>query len=405
MKFVDISGLNLKESPVFSIESSEAFTVDIEVEGVHHYILENGIVSHNSSIIADVVSNGIEPVFQFEYKRTRIVDEWPDGLTTENVKDYLTETKQGDASVWRGEYGGVSYLFEPHNRGLCIVDRVRDYGYQWVMDNYPDDIKNKSSYLVTTDDIKIDDHVAIQVATQSNINQSCSKTANIPNDYPYEDFKQLYYNAWKAGLNGFTSFRSGTMEEVLSKIDKKEEEQDQYIINHDIKLPQEFVNGTTKIIKRENKKFYINFSYLPEDSDLRHPIAMWIHTNQKGETVAANAAVRALSKLLKDFGISEELIEKQRAKITEDPSHYRVSKMVSMCLRHNLPLSSIVTSLENLEEDYISSLLTCVRKFLSEKIPNGTKISGKTCPSCNSVNLVYQSGCASCSDCGFSGCG
>lgn len=360
----------------------------------------------NTSVVCDMVSNGIEPVFMHEYYRTYIADGWPDGMTIENVKSILKETKQGDAIVWQGEFNGVKYHYEPHNRGLCITEPVRDYGYQWVMDNHPEDIDNSASYLVTTNDLGIDDHVAVQVVTQRNINQSVSKTANLPNDYPFDDFKRLYMDAWKKGLNGFTTYRDGSMEAVLTKVEKKEiEEEAPQIIRSGLKLPEEFVNGPTKIFNREGSKWYINLSYLPEDKDLKYPVAMWIHTNHKGEMVAANAAVRALTKLLRSFEINDELIERQLEKIKGSPEHDRVAKMVSMCLRHNLPVTSIVLALEGLDGDYISSLLTTVRKFLSGKIADGTKIVGKYCLSCNSPNIVFQSGCATCQDCGFSGCG
>lgn len=360
----------------------------------------------NSSVICDMVSNGIEPVFMHEYNRTYIADKWPVGLTKENVCDKLKEVKQGDATVWQGEYCGIFYHYEPHNRGLCIIEPVRDYGYQWVLDNYPEDIKNNAEYLITTEKLTIEQHVELQAVVQRNINQSVSKTANIPNDYPFEDFKRLYLNAWKMGLNGFTTYRDGSMESVLSKMDKNESENELAVVKKDIKLPDEFINGPMKIIKREGRKFYINFSYLPEDFDQRHPIVMWINTNNEGgDLVAVKQAVKKLTDLLRDFEIDEGLIERQLDKIKGDQSYKQLGKTISMCLRHNLPLVNIVVALENIEDDYISSLLTAVRKFLSAEIKDGTKISGKKCSVCESSNLIFESGCSSCKDCGASNCG
>lgn len=359
----------------------------------------------NSSIVCDNVSNGIEPVFMYEYNRTYIADGWPEGLTKDNVTTILKETKQGDATVWQGDFNGVRYHYEPHNRGLCIIETVRDYGYQWVLDNYPDDISSNADYLVTTEQLSVEDHVAIQEVVQRNINQSVSKTANLPNDYPYEDFKKLYLEAGKRGLNGFTTYRSGSMEEVLGKIEKKEEKQELAVITEGLELPDEFVNGPTKVIRKEGQKFYIHFSYLPEDEAMNHAVAMWIHTNHRGDVVAADAAVEKLGKLLTDFGVSQELVETQANKIRNNSTSQKLAKMVSMCLRHNLPLASIVMALENIEGDYISSLITAVRKFLGGQIKDGTKILGRKCGVCESTNLAFESGCSKCLDCGASACG
>ena len=154
---------------------------------------------------------------------------------------------------------------------------------------------------------------------------------------------------------------------LISKKDEDRQEE-QLVITRDVKLPETFVNGPGRIIKRENMKFYMHLSYLPEDKDMKYPIALWINTNHTGEAVAANAAVRNLSKLLKENRIEDDLILKQLDKIKGAPSHYKVGRMVSMCLRHRIPIINIVLSLENLEDDYISSLLSAVRKYLKEQV-------------------------------------
>jgi len=76
MKYVNIENLNLIEEEIISISLIKDDTYDIEIEDVHHYILENGIISHNSSIFAGVISGGIEPVFMKEYTRWAIVNDY-----------------------------------------------------------------------------------------------------------------------------------------------------------------------------------------------------------------------------------------------------------------------------------------------------------------------------------------
>ena len=62
-------------------------------------------------------------------------------------------------------------------------------------------------YFITANDVSPSEHVAIQAAAQKWVDSSISKTANVPSDYPYERFKDIYVEAWKSGLKGCTTFR------------------------------------------------------------------------------------------------------------------------------------------------------------------------------------------------------
>jgi ribonucleoside-diphosphate reductase alpha chain len=62
-------------------------------------------------------------------------------------------------------------------------------------------------YFVSADDITPKEHVDIQAAAQKWIDSSISKTANVPTNYAYEDFKDIYRYAYEQGLKGCTTFR------------------------------------------------------------------------------------------------------------------------------------------------------------------------------------------------------
>jgi ribonucleoside-diphosphate reductase alpha chain len=51
------------------------------------------------------------------------------------------------------------------------------------------------------------DHLAMQAALQPFVDSAISKTINVPPDYPFEDFRELYELAYRAGLKGCTTFR------------------------------------------------------------------------------------------------------------------------------------------------------------------------------------------------------
>jgi ribonucleoside-diphosphate reductase alpha chain len=62
-------------------------------------------------------------------------------------------------------------------------------------------------YFISADDVTPTQHVDVQAAAQKWIDSSISKTANVPTDYPYEDFKFIYEYAYDKGLKGCTTFR------------------------------------------------------------------------------------------------------------------------------------------------------------------------------------------------------
>jgi ribonucleoside-diphosphate reductase alpha chain len=73
---------------------------------------------------------------------------------------------------------------------------------------YSDDPKQQlPAYFIAADDVTPKQHVDIQAAAQLWIDSSISKTANVPTDYPYEDFKSIYSYAYEKGLKGCTTFR------------------------------------------------------------------------------------------------------------------------------------------------------------------------------------------------------
>jgi len=62
-------------------------------------------------------------------------------------------------------------------------------------------------YFVAADDVTPKAHVDIQAAAQKWIDSSISKTANVPTDFAFEDFKDIYMHAYENGLKGCTTFR------------------------------------------------------------------------------------------------------------------------------------------------------------------------------------------------------
>jgi hypothetical protein len=193
------------------------------------------------------------------------------------------------------------------------------------------------------------------------------------------------------------------MESVLSSITTKKSG----VVSKDIKLPDVFLNGPTHIIKREKHKFYMHFSYLPDDLKMDFPIVLWIYSNAqyKDDLRVCNKAARKLSQLAINMGIDKRIVEDTLTKAQQDFPHNRLGRLISLNLRHNVPREDILGSLFGVEGDNISTLLAAIRKFLSQTLADGTRLKSALCPSCKSTNIVLQSGCISCRDCQYAGCG
>jgi ribonucleoside-diphosphate reductase alpha chain len=138
----------------------------------HSSIAPTGTISLS---LANNASNGVEPSFAHQYSRNVI--------------------REGRKSKEKVQVHSMEMLAYKHY--------VNKHAEPFSDD--PD--KCLPDYFVTADDISPKQHVDIQAAAQKWIDSSISKTANVPTDYPFEDFKDIYMYAYENGLKGCTTFR------------------------------------------------------------------------------------------------------------------------------------------------------------------------------------------------------
>ncbi|MHB0926404.1 MAG: adenosylcobalamin-dependent ribonucleoside-diphosphate reductase [Gallionellaceae bacterium] len=177
-------------APRFASRLPEEIKNKIRKHGIRNsHLLSIAPTGTISLAFADNASNGIEPPFSWFYTRKKRM---MDGSS----KDYQVEDH-----AWRlyKEQGGD-------------------------MDNLP-------AAFVTALEISAIDHMKMVAAVAPFIDTAISKTVNVPADYPYEDFKELYTEAWKAGLKGLATYRpNSVLGSVLSVTPAKKEEQPQDLL-------------------------------------------------------------------------------------------------------------------------------------------------------------------------------
>jgi ribonucleoside-diphosphate reductase alpha chain len=143
----------------------------IKANGIRNSHLTSIAPTGTISICADNVSGGIEPVFNHYYDRT-------------------IQTFDGPK-----------------------VERVMDYAY------------SKGVEGKTANEISVQDHLKVLLLAQSYVDSACSKTCNVGDDVTYDEFKQVYVDAWKGNAKGCTTFRlSGKRFGILNNETVEEKE-------------------------------------------------------------------------------------------------------------------------------------------------------------------------------------
>jgi len=173
------------------------------------------------------------------------------------------------------------------------------------------------------------------------------------------------------------------------------------IVVSDVKLPSD-APARMKTLRAEGKKWYLTVVSWP---DTNRPFALFCQTNNKEPSVQTLQAVDELIALGRSYKVFDIHIDKTLAKINSDNNVSKLTRTISLLLRHNVPIVQIVAALDKLESVFAGSFLFQIKKHLSNYIEDGTVVSGITCSECGSTNIKYEGGCPTCLDCGHSKCG
>jgi ribonucleoside-diphosphate reductase alpha chain len=163
----------------------EAIRAEIRAGGIRNsHLLSIAPTGTISLAFADNASNGIEPAYSWHYTRKK---READGAMREyRVEDHAWRR-------WKAQGGSTAEL---------------------------------PPAFVNALDISARDHMLMQAAIQPFIDAAISKTVNVPEDYPFEDFESLYLEAWHAGLKGITTYRPNSVLGAVLSVDKADAPQD-----------------------------------------------------------------------------------------------------------------------------------------------------------------------------------
>ena len=186
----------------FASRLPESIKARIREHGIRNsHLLSIAPTGTVSLAFADNASNGIEPPFALAYNRKKRVGEghvhYP--VLDHGFRVFLeTVCPQDLRDPLLKAVTGYQQSFE-HEGKTLLVEEVLPQSF------------------VTAMEMTASEHLAVMAAVQPFVDTAISKTVNVAEDYPYEDFKNLYVQAWKSNLKGLATYRpNSTLGSVLS---------------------------------------------------------------------------------------------------------------------------------------------------------------------------------------------
>jgi len=364
----------------------------IAKNGIRNAVLLTVAPTGTTSLISGV-SSGIEPVYEFVFKR----------------KDRM------------GEHMMYHPLYE-----------------EWKKAN-PN--AEKPAYFVSANDLTPLEHAQVQAVAQEYIDSSISKTVNAPNSHAVNDVKNLYMAAYDLGLKGVTYMRDGSREGVLERVaDKKEEAKVEAPIAVKPVAPRPMsLSGMTYKIETPVGNAYITINH----NENKEPFEIFMTIGKVGSDVAAMADAlgrmitlnlrlvgglsprerikQVVAQLIGIAGAGSVGFGKNRVRSLPDAMAKVLSMHYGFALNGKVedkPLTNGHTNGNVLSNGYsdehtapkteeVQMEVVKMQQLTIEKEASGLDTSTglyDLCPECGGGSLAYEEGCRKCYSCGYSGC-
>jgi ribonucleoside-diphosphate reductase alpha chain len=367
---------------------------------------------------------GVFPLFHREpYLQSEFINTLPEDIQS-NIRIHgirnsllLTQAPTGSTATLYNVSSGCepwfSLSFQRNTRLGSYEDGCPGY-IEWKK-SHPQE--EKPAYFKTAQEISPEDHIKMLILFSKYVDNSVSKTINMPNSATVDDVKKSFMYAMENGVKGITVFREGSKEGVLVNKDAKK---DKILIDarktvHDMQNIKE--NSDTRMQPKKRGIRTIGATYrIPMQG---HHLYVTVNRNSGDELVEIFATVGE-SKQANPYHTSG----------VEDSWAEGLGKMISLCLRAGVKPQSVIRNLKNIPSDkpvfysivegeaseLIPSPPHAVARVIEEEMryyyqANKSKEDedlGKEkrhCAECGSTNLKIKSPtCYECNDCSYSGC-
>ena len=375
------ASINLAEEkgafPLFDPEkfivSGKMIQMDEDVkQAVHKFGIRNALLTSIAptgtiSLYAGNVSSGIEPVFAYSYKRKVLQN---DGShVEEEVVDYAVQ-------LWRDKFGDAPL---------------------------PD-------FFVSAQNLTPADHVKMQAAAQKWVDSSISKTINCPEDISFDDFKEVYIQAYDTGCKGCTTYRPNEVTgSVLSAASEEKSLSDQEVIGDIIYMSEPLdrpstLDGNTYKLKWPDSEhaIYVTINDIIVN-DKRRPFEVFINSKNMEHFAWTVGLTRMISAVFRRGGDVSFVVDELKAVFDPRGGAWVGGKYIP----------SILAAIGGILEEHMMKIgfIKDSDTSLFHKSGEVTKVENlklsrqKSCTSCGQFDLQMIEGCMTCRSCGYSKCG
>ncbi len=380
----------------------------IEAHGMRNALLTSVAPTGTISLFADNVSSGLEPVFSFAYTRHVMM---PDGSRRD--------------------------------------EEVTDYAYRLFRRLNGEDMPLPAAF-VDAQGLSPKDHLIMQAAVQKFIDSSISKTINCPEDISFEEFKDIYVQAYDLGCKGCTTYRpnevtGAVLETKTTKESRKMREaaNDQaelpleapkkataganakpkdlgdsgilHYLTQPLDRPEALAGATYKVQWPESDHaLYITVNDVIQDSR-RRPFEVFINSKNTEHFAWSVALTRMISAVFRRGGDVSFVVEELKAVFDPRGGQWVKGRYVPSLLaaigevleEHMIAIGFMKTP-GSLEEDNIAKPQV-VNLTAGQDSPETPERAADNrfcqCPRCGQASLIHQEGCDTCTSCTYSKCG
>ena len=383
----------------FASRLPEAIKAQIRKHGIRNsHLLSIAPTGTVSLAFADNASNGIEPPFSWMYRRKKRES---DGSTSE----YAVEDH-----AWRlyRELGG--------------------------------DVNNLPEYFVNALEMTADEHIGMMQAVQPFVDTAISKTVNVAADYPFDDFKNLYQQAWRAHLKGMATYRPNSILGSVLDTGSAAADAAAAAAANAPATPAAPVDPMRTVIESRPKgalsavadkieywtqeghnTLYIVVSFLPVptgdgDNTVDRAIEFFMPVGQNGESQQWITSTMRILSLAARGGFLERALGDMR-KVAWDRGPVRLGTYekadgTHIPMWHDSEVAAIAFALQNIISRRISKAKVPTAEVnhgsAAPELPGipSTVMAGKKCPECGAHAMIRKDGCDYCTQCGHLGsCG
>jgi len=368
----------------------------------------------NSSVYANNVSGGLEPLFMPSYIRTSIMPYAPEGLHKPLSIDFGSKTyvpggdttwewiKEGDENLLRTEFNGYVWKID-QSRGLLRETIVKDFAVRFLEERGEWD--PSADWTATTTQLSIDEHVKTMAVMAKYVDSAMSKTVNIPNDYPYEDFKRLYMETYKTGtIKGNTTYRAGTMTSVLADASATPTSKKDGIIHNDAPKRPKTVDCDIHHLTVQGDKWIVLVGLYGQDP---YEIFAFKKKSVQLSEKFKHGKLTKVKRGVYDLEIGDgDILLENITELFETDEQESLTRMISTALRHGAGIQFIYEQINKSQGTIVSfskAIACTLKKYIKDEDLIG---EDRKCPSCGSPDgMIIQEGCEKCKDCGYSKCG